>query len=314
MSQGGRIIEHMFESIDERALVLAIVETATSRWHQVAALLEAVGSARRLLQGDVPDDLRPEERLIATHAVESVTSESVARQSRLLEGLDGEQTSLVTVLDEGYPSLLREVYNRPPFLFVKGALAASDELAVSVVGTRTASEKGLETARRLATGLVEHGVTVVSGMAAGIDTAAHEAALDAGGRTIAVFGTGIRRVYPAQNKGLAARIACQGAVVSQFWPDAPPTRSSFPMRNVVTSAMGIGSVVIEASGTSGAKNQATHCLDHGKRLFLMRDLVLQEEWAQRYAERPGTMIVESVEEVVAVLTSIAEAPRQLSLC
>lgn len=301
---------------DEHARVLAIIESATAKWHQVAGLLEAVGSACRVLDGDLPDDLGEEERLVAEHASRSVTEESIARQARLIEDLRDEGCSLVTVLDDTYPALLREIYNRPPFLFFKGELNApvAGDLAVAVVGTRGASPEGLATARRLATGLAEQGVTVLSGLAAGIDTAAHEAALEAGGRTIAVFGTGIRRVYPAQNKGLAERIAQHGALVSQFWPDAPPTRSSFPMRNVVTSGMGIGTVVVEANGTSGAKNQATHCLDHGKRLFLMRNLVLHENWAQRYAERPGATVVDTVDEVVAVLTSLAEAPRQLSLC
>lgn len=301
----------MFE---EPAAVLAIVESASGPWHHIASLLEATGSARAVLEGGLPDDANDAERAIAEHAVASVTDETIARQGQLIEATRDEGIGLITVLDDEYPPLLREIYNRPPFLFTRGELAEADQLAVSVVGTRGASPEGLETARRLAGGLAKQGVTVLSGMAAGIDTAAHEAALEAGGTTIAVFGTGIRRVYPAQNKCLAERIVSQGAVVSQFWPDAPPTRFSFPMRNVVTSGMGIGTIVVEAHGTSGAKNQATHCLDHGKRLFLMKDLVLHEEWAKRYARRPGATVVESVEEVVAVLASVADAPRQLSLC
>jgi DNA protecting protein DprA len=129
-----------------------------------------------------------------------------------------ETTSLVSVLDDEYPRNLRRIYNRPPFLFVRGALDNTDERSVAVVGTRRASPDGLSQAAHLAGELARRGVTVVSGLARGIDTAAHTAALDAGGRTLAVMGTGIDRVYPAENAELAQRIPEQGALVSQFWP------------------------------------------------------------------------------------------------
>jgi DNA processing protein len=150
-------------------------------------------------------------------------------------------------------------------------------------------------------------------LALGIDAAAHEAALDAGGRTVAVLGTGINRVYPPANRDLAVRILERGAQVSQFWPDAPPTRVTFPMRNVVTSGMALGTVVVEASGTSGARLQARLCLEHGKRLFLLRSLVMHEEWARRYAERPGSTVIDSVDEVVEVVDEFLDPPVQLSL-
>jgi DNA processing protein len=119
--------------------------------------------------------------------------------------------------------------------------------------------------------------------------------------------SGLRlRLYPPANRDLATRVLQHGALVSQFWPDAPPTRVTFPMRNVVTSGIALGTVVVEASGKSGARLQARLCSDHGKRLFLLRSLVLQEEWAQRYAQRPGTTVVESVDEFL-------NPPVQLSL-
>jgi DNA processing protein len=210
---------------------------------------------------------------------------------------------------------LRKIYNRPPFLFVRGRLDLSDERSVAVVGTRQASPEGRQQARHLSEELVGRDVTVVAGLALGIDTAAHVAALDSGGRTVAVMGTGIDRVYPAENRSLAEAIPAHGALVSQFWPGTPPRRENFPLRNVVTSGIAMGTVVVEASSTSGAKMQARLALEHGKRLFLVEPLVLHEEWAQRYARRPGATVVTSVDDVVAILDAevAAERTAQLSL-
>jgi DNA processing protein len=128
-------------------------------------------------------------------------------------------------------------------------------------------------------------VTVVSGLARGIDTAAHSGALAAGGRTIAVVGTGITRTYPNENTQLCEEIAASGAVVSQFWPSAPPASYTFPKRNVTMSGIAQGTAVIDASATSGAKMQARYALEHGKKVFLLSSLVKRYEWAERYAQR-----------------------------
>src|SRR5207248_2944280 len=121
-------------------------------------------------------------------------------------------------------------------------------------------------------------------------------------------------LYPAKNRELAERIVSQGGtLVSQFWPDAPPTKFSFPMRNVVMSGMAIGTVVIEASKTSGAKMQARLALEHGKRLFLVESLVMQEPWASEYAKRPGATVVQSVDDVMVALDSELQSVEQLTL-
>jgi DNA processing protein len=146
----------------------------------------------------------------------------------------------VDVLDEDYPINLRLVYNRPPFLFVRGDLRSDDDRAVAVVGTRQASDHGREQAARLAGDLAGHGVTVLSGLALGIDAAAHAATLDVGGRTVAVMGTGIQRVYPRENRDLAARIVdAGGALVAQFWPDAP----QFPPQEAEGGLSGSGTIL-----------------------------------------------------------------------
>jgi DNA processing protein len=244
---------------------------------------------------------------------QEITPAELEGYSEMIGELEGQGVRVLTILDEDYPRNLREVYNRPPFLFVRGELSPEDEQAVAVVGTRRASPEGIREAGSLASQLAERGVMVLSGLALGIDAAAHSAALAAGGRTVAVMGTGIKRIYPAQNRELADEIVRAGALVSQFWPDAPPTKYSFPMRNVVMSGMAIGTVVVEASNTSGARMQARLALEHGKRLFLVESLVLRESWARRYAEYPGTTVVESVDDVVDVLTATSRQVEQLTL-
>ena len=171
----------------------------------------------------------------------------------------------------------------------------------------------------MATLLSQHDVTVLSGLAKGIDTAAHTACLEVEGRTISVLGSGINRVYPKENEQLAATIARRGALVSQFWPDSPPTKFTFPRRNVVMSGMGQGTVVIEASATSGAKMQARLALEHGKRVWLLRSLYEEHSWARTYANERGAKVVENVEDIVSDLRSTeavqerADARMQLTL-
>ncbi|HEY3999241.1 MAG TPA: DNA-processing protein DprA, partial [Candidatus Xenobia bacterium] len=135
---------------------------------------------------------------------------------------------LATPADESYPPNLRTIDNRPPFVFIQGALTPADQRAVAIVGTRRPSPQGLARTRRLAHELAQHGITVVSGLAAGIDTAAHQAALAAGGRTIGVLGTGLARCYPAENRALQALIPDHGALISQFSPETPPSPQTFP--------------------------------------------------------------------------------------
>lgn len=205
--------------------------------------------------------------------------------------------AVLTVLDDDYPPNLRSIHDRPPLLFVRGRIDEGDERSIAVVGTRRASAVGLGTARDISSGLSSAGYAIVSGLAEGIDTAAHQATLDAGGRTVAVLGTGLRRSYPKSNAALQRRLGEETAVISQFWPDSPPTKKTFPMRNVVMSGFALATVVIEASGTSGARMQARFALGHGRPVFLHREL-LAHGWAREYAGRPRTFVIESAGEIV----------------
>jgi DNA processing protein len=204
-------------------------------------------------------------------------------------------------------------------LFYRGDLSDDDALSVAVVGTRQASDLGLRRAAQMSRLLARQQVTVVSGLARGCDTAAHKAALDEGWRTIAVLGTGITRCYPRENRDLAEAITARGALLSQFWPTAPGSRSTFPRRNVVTSGTAQGTLVVEASSTSGAKMQARVALDHGKKVFLISSLVRTQPWARDYVDKRGAIEVADADEVIAQLAAphrvlrAAEQQQQLAL-
>lgn len=217
---------------------------------------------------------------------------------------------MVSVLDAGYPSNLRMIHQRPPVLFLRGADDEHDATSVAVVGTRQPTPQGIEQARLLAAGLVARGIPVISGLAMGIDSAAHTATLAASGRTVAVIGTGIDRVYPRQNADLQEQIAAKGLVISQFLPGSPPTKVSFPMRNAVMSGYALATVVVEAAYHSGARMQARLALQHGRHVFLMRSL-LQHDWANDYAQRPGVTVVNDANDVFDGLQRLASEPTEL---
>ena len=205
----------------------------------------------------------------------------------------------MTVLDGGYPANLRQVRDRPPLLFIAGALEQADDRSIAIIGARRASAEGLTVAASFASEFVRNDFTVVSGLAAGIDRAAHEAALAHGGRTVAVIGTGLlHQSYPPENAELQRQIAARCAVVSQFWPDAPPTPKTFPMRNAVMSGLSRGSVVIEAGERSGARVQARLALAHGRPVFLLERL-LGQEWARELARREDVHVVTCAQDVIA---------------
>ncbi|MGW6599170.1 DNA-processing protein DprA [Streptomyces sp. NPDC055036] len=287
----------------ERAALVALLRRGDRSWSEITDQVEVVGSARTVLE-DVLDttgqgslfDTQPPADLDAGIA-------EIAAWER--EGM-----RLVTILDEDYPLYLRLVHQRPPFLFLRGA-SVEDDLRVAVVGTRTPTPEGVAHARAIAGGLAERGVTVVSGLAAGIDTAAHGTALAVGGRTVGVIGTGLRRSYPAQNARLQQEIAERGLLLSQFWPDSPPTKASFPMRNAVMSGYSLATVVVEAAYRSGARMQARLALEHGRRVFLMRSL-MTHEWAREYASRPNTTVIDGPDDVFTELDSLVPVTGELT--
>jgi DNA processing protein len=289
------------------------VDKQSVDWSLIARQAQYPGGLDELSQGIVNEKSATAKKSVPV--LRKGLHEQTERAQRVAAELDAAAASgakLVTVLDDNYPANLRLIPNLPPFLFYRGDLRDDDARAVAVVGTREASEPGLQRTLAMARMLVERRVTVVSGMARGIDTAAHRGALDAGGRTIAVIGTGITRCYPSENRALAEEIASSGALVSQFWPTRQPGKDTFPRRNVVTSGISQGTVVIEATSTSGAKMQARLALEHGKKVFLLRSLVTSQPWATDYVSRRGAIEVSAVEEVSAQLAE-PERVRQATM-
>jgi len=169
--------------------------------------------------------------------------------------------------DDEYPALLREIYDPPIVLYIRGSLLPADRNAIAVVGSRQTTSYGGEVARRIAYQLGYTGVTVVSGGARGIDTSAHQGTLAAQGRTIAVLGTGIDRVFPPENRELFERIATHGAVLTQFPFNRPADKQSFPIRNRIVAGMTLGTVVVEANLSSGAMITAQFAIDYGRQVF-----------------------------------------------
>lgn len=174
---------------------------------------------------------------------------------------------VVTLASPEYPRDLREIYNPPILLYVWGTLTERDHRAISVVGSRKTSHYGLECAKRLSYQLAYAGLTVVSGLARGIDTAAHQGALAAQGRTIAVIGSGLMDLYPPENLGLAEKIAASGAVISEFPMTFPPDRKTFPYRNRIVAGWGAGLLVVEAGMKSGALITAGQAIEHGRLVY-----------------------------------------------
>jgi len=171
--------------------------------------------------------------------------------------------------DTGYPRLLAEISGRPPILYCRGNLLPEDEVAVGIVGTRRATPYGRQAAQEISNVLAAARVTVVSGLARGVDAAAHRAALHAGGRTIAVLGSGVDVIYPGEHRQLAEQIQASGAIVSELPPDAKPDAQNFPARNRIISGMSLGVAVIEAPMRSGALITATFAADQGREVFVV---------------------------------------------
>lgn len=233
---------------------------------RVRALLEHFGDAAKILAASKGELLR-------VRAIGDDTASAICHWEKTVD-LAGElkrikefNCHVLIQSDDNYPPSLREIYDPPLVLYVKGRLTEKDKNSVALVGSRLTTHYGLETARRLAYQLAYIGVTVVSGGARGIDTAAHQGVLSAKGRTIAVLGTGINLVAPPENAELFERIAATGAVISQFPFNRPPDKQSFPIRNRIVAGMTLGTVVVEANLSSGALITANFATEYGRQIF-----------------------------------------------
>lgn len=278
------------DPVSEAAALVALLRAGRRPWNVYANLVEDAGSALTILED--------EQGLLAGQLLEAAVGD--------IAGWTEQGMRLLTVLERDYPENLRAAHDRPPLIFVAGALEPGDADSVAVIGTRRPTPAGVALAGAIAQQLVDSGYAVVSGLASGIDTAAHTAALSRGGRAIAVIGTGLRRSYPPENAALQRKIAAECAVISQFWPDAPPSRRSFPLRNAVMSGLALATVVVEATHTSGARTQARLALAQGRPVLLV-DSLLEQQWARELAARPGTHLVHAASGVTATVERLTSS-------
>lgn len=229
-------------------------------------LIELLGSPEAVFEAD-PETLIKAKGIggeMAEAIVNQRDSVDVAGEIEQTEALGGR---ILTCLDEEYPAALRTIYDPPLALYILGKLVPADKHAIALVGSRRSSHYGQQTADRLAFQLARVGYTVISGLARGIDTEAHKGSLKAGGRTIAVLGGALDKIYPPENAGLAEQIAQHGAVISEFTLGREPDKTTFPYRNRIVSGMSMGVVVVEAPFKSGSLITAEQAMDQGRSVF-----------------------------------------------
>jgi DNA processing protein len=231
------------------------------------ALLETFGNARRAWEAT------PEELKAAGLSKKIVERFLDVRQktdlAELWAKISADGIQVLTWNDTAYPARLREIAQPPPVLYLRGDIVEEDAWAVAIVGTRRVTSYGRQVTEEVAAFLARNGVTVVSGLARGVDGIAHQAALKAGGRTIAVLGSGVNRIYPPEHRTLAEQIALSGAVISDYAPETPPEGSNFPPRNRIISGLSLATIVIEAGETSGALITAEFALEQGREIFAL---------------------------------------------
>lgn len=234
---------------------------------KLAMLLARIRSAAELWQ-------EPDDRLLRLDLPQKLLRQFIAGRHaidlpRELDKVWQCGAHIISFDDPAYPPLLREIADRPLVLYVRGKLAEAEAKAIAVVGTRKPSKYGWDAARAISQNLAQHHVTIVSGLAHGIDTAAHRGALDDDGHTIAVMATGIDRVYPAENTELAEQIASKGALITEMPIGTAPLGKNFPQRNRIISGMSLGVLVAEAPEKSGAMNTVSHAIDQGRDVFAL---------------------------------------------
>ncbi|MBX3050403.1 MAG: DNA-processing protein DprA [Caldilineaceae bacterium] len=259
--------------MNEKAFWIAFNQVPGIGPARLAALIDVCGSVEAAWKAPIQ---RLKEAGLDRRSLESLLStRRVLDLDAVWKRVEASGARVYTWADDDYPENLRQVPLSPPVVYVQGEIGEEDRLAVALVGTRQASAYGREVARGLARELAHNGVTVVSGLALGIDATAHEAALAAGGRTIAVLGSGVDQIYPAQNRKMGLALTQQGALVSEYPLGTRPEASNFPPRNRIISGLSLAVVVIEAGQRSGALITAKFAVEQGRDVFAVPGSILQ---------------------------------------
>ncbi len=270
------------------------------------ALLAAFGGFSELLRARRSDLIKVDgfqvqlaQTLLAAIAAERNSGEIERQTGRNIELCRKYRYTFLSWDDEAYPPLLRGIYDSPLYLFTAGSLTDADSRTAAIVGTRQPSDYGRQAAAHFAGGLARDGVTIVSGLALGIDTVAHRSALSAGGRTIAVMGSGLRKVYPQSNRELAAEIAGQGCVVSELPLEAAPDAMNFPRRNRIISGLSRCLIVVESAERGGAMISAQLALDQGKDVYAVPGSIFNQK-----SSGPHTLLRRSMARAAATVEDL----------
>ena len=298
--------------LSEEAEAWLIVNAGGLSPERQRLLVESLGSAHKVV-GTSEQELLEIPGMTRNHVGRLTAARRATDLGRLRSLCLDHGVHLVSYQDEEYPPLLAQIPEAPPLLFVQGQLRRDDDMAVALVGTRKATPYGLKAARRLAQDLARRGFTIISGLALGIDGEAHEGALEAGGRSVAVMATGADITYPTEHKGLRARLAESGAVLTECPFGAGPTRYAFPTRNRIIAGLSMGVIVVEAPVKSGALITAGHAGDQGREVFAVPGSI--DSPTSRGCHlliKEGAHLVEVAEDVVEglglMLTSVPSRP------
>jgi len=287
------------ESQKNLAAVLGLLRIRGLGATKIKRLIDEFGSAHAIIEADRQTLAQLLGDTIADRILKCTQDPAVRRN---LEKIAQLKVKYFIYGEENYPQRLRNIPAPPPVLFYYGELKVQDERAVAVVGTRRPSPDGVFMAEKIARGLAEAGVTVVSGLATGIDSIAHRAALAAGGRTIAVLGNGPDMIYPPQNRKLARQIVRQGAVMTEFPPGTRPERYNFPRRNRIISGLSLGVVMVEGGADSGALITANHALEQGREVFAVPGSPTRKTTAgNNKLLKDGAIPITSAEEILEAL-------------
>jgi len=296
--------QHQQDEIDFDSLRLSLINGIGPR--QRAKLVAHFGSPREVFDAG-RNALQQLPGIGVKLANAIVTAESEIDIEHVLNHCRSNGISIADETSPGYPHWLSSIEDAPAIIYYQGEFLSPDAVAVGIVGTRHGTPYGIQQAESLAANLARAGVTVVSGLARGIDAAAHRGALEAGGRTIAVLGSGLLKMYPPEHQDLAEQIAQQGVVVSELQPESPPRSGSFPQRNRIISGLSLGVVVVEASMRSGALITARLAMEQNREVFAVPGRVDNRcSKGCHQLLRDGAKLVESVDDVLEELGPLAQ--------
>ena len=283
---------------DEIRHILALLEIKDLGSVSIRKIIQTFGSAHKVFYSE------PEE-IVSLTGNKLDTAKKIKSFSNwqkiddLTNQCEKKQIKILTINDESYPQLLKEIYDPPVVLFCKGILLPQDNFGLAVVGSRQLSDYGKRVTEKFAFELASCGITIVSGLARGIDSVAHISALSAQGRTIAVLGSGILKIYPPENKKLSEQIIQRGAILSEFYPETPPKRENFPKRNRIISGMTIGTLVTEATTNSGALITAKLALEQGREVFAVPgNITSKNSEGTNFLIKNGAKLVQKIEDIL----------------